>query len=132
MFFLITILLLVGIYEFWTREQSIDFVKYMPKSFTYCNESILPTNEKYIELKQWFILNTDGWENTPVTYAQVNELRSENMYITLFKSGVVINYTKDGKEWYQVINKKNKSELSFTCNLANKSLKDGTPVPGVP
>ena len=123
---------LIIIYEYWAREQSIDFSLLMPAYFTYCEKSIQINDQEYSELRKWFGTNTEGWVNSPVTFAQFNELRSENMNVTLLSDGVVVNYTRNGKEWNQVVKSKKEGELAFTCNLANKSLKDGTPQSGAP
>ncbi len=60
--------------------------------------TILPFTPKYIQLKEWFKENSNGWHNSPASYMPRHTLTSEKFGLMIFENGIVITYRdKDNK-----------------------------------
>ena len=119
----IGVVTIVTIIMYWGRNQQIDFTSILPNEVTHCDVILNQSSPNYISLSNWFKDNTQGWENTPVTYVPISTYTAPNISVNVMGKGVVVNYqTKDGN-WVQVVNHKDASHLVNQCAKANKSFK---------
>ena len=118
----IGVVTVVTIIMYWGRNQQIDFTSILPNEVTHCDVILNPNSPNYISLSNWFKDNTQGWENTPVTYVPISTYTAPNISVNVMGKGVVVNYqTKDGN-WVQVVNHNDASHLVNQCAKANKRL----------
>ena len=110
----IAILIMVVIL-YWGRDQNINFLSRLPKTFNYCNVEIKKNNKAYIELASWLENNKNGWSNSPAYYIPTTLFKSELISINILKTSVVINYSNNGTNWHQVIKGKKRNELLMAC-----------------
>jgi len=100
---LIIVAIVLSIIAYWSRPQNFDFALLMPNEMEYCGQIIDEGNAKYKELKRWFSVSQESWENTPVTYVPRYEFSSNTMTVNILNSSVVVNYQSSEKEWNQVV-----------------------------
>jgi len=105
------------IMAYWNRDQQIDLSAMLPIEFEHCGSIINRDSTEYVELKNWFHSNQDGWKNTPVSYAPMDTYISETMSVNVLEGGVVVNYKRHNGKWNQVTKQRKSNELVSKCKI---------------
>ena len=100
---------------YWGREQNINFVEILPENITLCGNEINSSNTEYKEMITWLKNNKNGWVNSLASFIPITIYRASKLSINVMGSVVVINYTKNGKDWHQVVKGKRDNELLAYC-----------------
>jgi len=121
-FLFFTVAAILATMAYWNRDQALDFSAMLPNELQHCDSIINRDSAKYIELKNWFNSNQQGWNNTPATYVPMVIYNSDTMSVNVMDSGVVVNYKQGNSNWNQVTRQKKTNELVSKCTKTNKSL----------
>ena len=102
----------VGLY--WSRAQTIDFVKMIDSEMIICGDKIRVGDDKFKKLQNWLRNNKEGWVAYPATQAPGYRYYSKNISINVSSDFVVINYkSKNGHA--QVSKQADTASINGTC-----------------
>ncbi|WP_428738589.1 hypothetical protein [Sulfurimonas sp.] len=115
----LVISLLVFLYLYWNRSQTINFSDILPTELYRCNKLVNSKDKDYSELTSWLKLNQTGWQNTLVSYVPYNVYKNTEQsvyfHVNIMEESIVINYEDKNLESHQVIREKTAKELQSTC-----------------
>ena len=101
--------------SYWNRDQHLDLSAMMPNKFEHCGAIANRDSAEYIELKNWFNSNQQGWNNTPASYVPMDIYSSDAMTVNVMDGDVVVNYKHENGTWSQVTRQKKTNELVSKC-----------------
>ena len=102
----------IGTYVYFTQTQEVN-VDLMPPELKLCGQTYTPSDNEYLEIRNWLIENKSGWSidwNTPID----GLLYSYPSYsIVVFPTGVHVRYKTDNG--YTRLIKSIAHDLNTTC-----------------